>query len=422
MAHLGCAPSVRVMRRSLQLPLLTLSVACGRETPQQSTEVTAQTEETRALEEDSSARESAKPALIPPPRRRSILGVFGFTARSNIQFEALPDSPHQLSATYAFPDRARWYIEPANAKRGQRSVRYRSGPQAWELPPGSGEAAQYQGEQATQALLQLELRRAAMLFPHGLDWSVSEEAAGALHKAGLVTGGHLSARSSAADVPPSSFFSHLSDGSSFEELRDVEWTDGPFGPRPSRWKLISGGTAVWTESIENVDTKVRFVDSHFLPPHLRELPSRGGAEPILLVEVPSRLRRRRSVAARTWEAALEEAKGVIRSTVPAISSASVDPSPVFELGPDGLPRALLIRLISGGDTAPEGWEEAHGESALSRLSPNGELPTSASIQELMDARPEGTASGQPRLRVTFSVGGVETTQLLLPLSPSALGD
>jgi hypothetical protein len=381
-------------------------------------------EETRAIEEGSSAHESPESTLIPPPRRQSILGVYGFTARSNIQFEAMPNSPHQLSATYAFPDRARWYIEPANAKRGQRSVRYRSGPQAWELPPGSSEAAQYQGEQAVQALLQLELRRAAMLWPHGLNWKLSstDGADGVRHRAELVTGGHLSARSSTADTPPSSFFSHLPDGSAFEELRDLEWTDGPFGPRPANWRLVSGDIVVWTESIKSVDTKIRFVDSHFLPPHLRELPSQGEADPILLVEVPARIRRRRSLTAQTWEAALEEAKEAIASTTPRDSSASVDPSPVFELTPDGLPRALLIRLISGGETPPEGWEVAHGESALSRLSASGELPTTASIRELIDAMPEGTANGAARLRVTFSGGKVETSQLLLPLSPSALGD
>ncbi len=412
------------MRRLLRLPLLTLCVACGQDASQQDAKIKAQAEETRAIEEDSSAPESADSTLIPPPRRRAILGVYGFTARSNIRFEAMPNSPHQLSATYAFPDRARWYIEPANAKRGRRSVRYRSGPQAWELPPGSSEAAQYQGEQATRALLQLELRRVAMLWPHGLDWSVSatDGVDGVLRRAELVTGGHLSARSSTADTPPSSFFSHLPDGSAFEELRNLEWTDGPFGPRPASWQLVSGGTAVWTESIESVDTKVHFVDSHFLPPHLRELPSQGEVDPILLVEVPARFRRRRSLSAQTWEAALAEAEEAIASTGPGDPSALVDPSPVFELGPDGLPRTLLIRLISREETPPKGWEMAHGESALSRLSPSGELPTAASIQELIDAKPEGTVNGAARLRVTLLGGEVETSQLILPLSPSALGD
>jgi len=411
---------VRVMRRPLQLTLLTLSVACGEEASQQGAALTSETEASRTLEGDSRAPDSGESALIPPPRRRPILGVFGFTARSKIRFEAMPDSPHQLSATYAFPDRARWYIEPANAERGQRSVRYRSGPQAWELPPGSSEAMQYQGVQATQVLLQLELRRAAMLWPHGVDWS--DGADGALRRAELATGGHLSASGSTGDLPPTSFLSHLPDGSPFEELRDLEWTDGPFGPRPASWRLVSGGAVVWSESIEGLDTEVRFVDSHFLPPHLRALPSVGAADPILLVEVPARLRQRRALTAKTWEAALEEAGELIASIVPASSTASVDPNPVFELGPDGLPKSLLIRLISREESPPEGWELAHGESALSRLSPKGEMPTKASIQELMDAMPEGTSSGRARLRVTLSGGNVETSQLLLPLSPSALGD
>ena len=427
MAHLVRTPSLTVMRCGFHLLPLVLLPACGGDAAAPPEETTTHTDSGADIGEDEDAISqsmSGRDGLIPPPPRRSIQGVYGFTARSNITFEAMPNSPHQLSATYAFPDRARWYLEPAKAKRGQRSVRYRSGPQAWELPPGSGEAAQYRGEQATQALLQLELRRAAMLWPHGLDWSESlvDEPTGAIRTVELETGGQLSARGPSIESPPSSFVSRLSDGSPFEELRDVEWTDGPFGPRPARWTLISGGAAIWTESIESLDTKGRFVDAHFLPPHLRALPSLGEDDPILLVEVPARYRRRHPLAAKTWKAAMKEARELIASTASGTPSSSIDPSPVFELGPDGLPGALFVRLIYGGETAPEGWDEAHGESALSRLFPNGELPTPALIQELIDAVPEGTTSGTPRLRLTFSGEEVDTSQLLLPLSPSDLGD
>ena len=75
---------MRVMRRSLQLSLFTLCAACGREAAQQDAELTMRAEETRAIEEGSSAHESPESTLIPPPRRQSILGVYGFTARSNI--------------------------------------------------------------------------------------------------------------------------------------------------------------------------------------------------------------------------------------------------------------------------------------------------------------------------------------------------
>ena len=404
------------MRSALRLALFSLICACGGETPQESElePTPVQSSPDTPLRGDSE--------LIPPPRRRPILGVFGFTARSSIRFDAMPEAPHQLSATYAFPDRARWYIEPANAQRGQRSVRYRSGPQAWELAPGAGQAERYEGDQATQALLQLELRRAALLWPHGLDWSLREEVDGAVHSAPLKSGGSLIARSSSKGALPSTFSSELPNGSLFEELREIEWTDGPFGSRPSSWRLVSGGAPVWLERIESLDTKVRFVDSHFLPPHLRALPSAGGASPVQLVEVPARLRQRRALQAKTWEGALQEAKELLNATTPPSPAERVDPSPVFELNHDGRPVAVLIRLISRTEETPEGWERAPGESALSRLSPEGALPDAASLQALLNARPSDAESGRARLRVTFDGDAVESTQLLLPLSPSDLED
>ena len=100
MAYLVLAPPVEMMRRLLQASLLILAGACGVETP---TPI-----DTESLEADAStpdANETPVPeALIPPPSRRPIEGVHGFTARSLIEFRALPDSPHRLSATYTFPD------------------------------------------------------------------------------------------------------------------------------------------------------------------------------------------------------------------------------------------------------------------------------------------------------------------------------
>ena len=291
-----------------------------------------------------------------------------------------------------------------------------------ELAPGASQAVQYEGDQATQALLQLELRRAALLWPHGLDWGVSEGESGAVHTAQVPTGGSLKARALDTGAPPSTFSSALPDGSPFEELREVEWTDGPFGPRPLSWRLVSGGAPVWFERIESLDTRVRFVDSHFLPPHLRALPSVGGASSIQLVEVPARLRQRRALQAKTWEGALEEARELLGATNPPSPTDRVDPSPVFELSRDGRPVAVLIRLISRTEEAPEGWELAPGESALSRLSPEGALPDAASVQALIQAKPADTESGRARLRVTFDGDAVASSQLLLPLSPSDLGD
>lgn len=425
MAYLVFAPSLKQMRRLLQLPLLTLVVACCDEAPSPPTTLQElpETDEPTLHTEDTPSTATGE-TLVPPPPRRPLEGVHGFTSRSRIEFGALPDLPHRLTATYTFPGRARWYLEPADAKRGQRSVRYQSGPQVWELAPGKGEAVRYQGDQEAQALLQLRLRRAALLWPLGFDWKEGLlEGQGALIQiAELESGELLGARFRTSDSPPASFFSRLPGGGMFEELLDVEWTEGPLGLRPARWVLFSGGVKVWTEEIERLHTDVRYVDGHFLPPHLRTLPAQGEVDTILLVEVPARVRRRHALSVSTWEEALAEAKRIIASTRRLELPGEVDSDPVFELDDDALPHALFVRLSVLGEEIPEGWEEAAGESALSRLIPDGRLPGPAEVAVLSASRPEGALTGTPRLRIGLVDGEIETTQLLLPLTVSVSGD
>lgn len=258
-------------RRASQLLLLAFACGCGQdsEAPVEPTVTMS-----AAPRDDITETTSTDEELVPPGPREPIDGVHGFIATSRIDFEALPDSPHRVSATYTFPDRARWHIEPANASTGQRTVIYRSGPQAWGLTPGSGEAVRAHADDEARVLLQLELRRAAMIWPRGVEWrdGHTETQGVQVRIAEVETGGLLGARSETSSSTPSSFYSELPGGGTFEELRDLEWTDGPLGLRPERWTLFSGGAVVWTETIESMDTSVRYVDGHFLPPHLRELP------------------------------------------------------------------------------------------------------------------------------------------------------
>jgi hypothetical protein len=271
------------MHRQTCIALLASLCACVQESPAlvEGSE-TPNAEVSRASGDP--APSALSDALVPPPPRRSISGIFGFTARSLIEFKALPNSPHRLTSTYGFPERARWYIEPAKASTGQRSVRYRSGPQVWELFPGESEAARYQEGQELQAFLQLELRRAALLWPRGVNWETNSAD-------GVKGTGSLRATAQEVGALPSSIASEI-DGVLFEEFRDIEWVEGPLGQRPMRWTLYHQGAEVWTEKIERFHTNIRYVDGHFLPPHLRDLPGEESSGAILLAEVPARVRRR----------------------------------------------------------------------------------------------------------------------------------
>jgi hypothetical protein len=329
-----------------------------------------------------------------------------------------------LTVTYGFPDRARWYLEPAQAEVGQRSVRYRSGPQVWELFPGASEAAQYQEEQELRAFLQLELRRAALLWPHGFEWETrvadGQDASVLTASSSIKTGGALSVTLETG-CPPTSFRSEL-DGEVFEEYRNVKWTEGPLGKRPLSWTLYHSGVEIWAETIDRFHADIRYVDGHFLPPHLRELPGGDESDSVLLGEVPARVRRRYALSAPSWEEAHAEAKRIIATNKGLGLPGVIDPNPVFELDSEGLPSALFVRLILVEQIVPQGWEEASGESALSLLIPSGRLPSSADVESLMAARPKGAEVGTPRLRLRLVGGEIETSQLLLPLTPGVHGD
>lgn len=366
-----------------------------------------------------------QPALIPPPPRASVDGIRGFTALSTVRFAGPPSPTHRLSATYTFPDRARWYLEPANAATGQRTVIYRSGPQVWQLAPSTSTAARFHDQQELQALLQLELRRAALFWPRGIAWEdglVDGPGPASVRIFQLADGCLLGARFRGSSILPTSFFSRLPGGAVFEDLLDVQWAAGPQGSRPVSWSLHSSEIEVWSETIEEISTDVRYVDAHFLPPHLRELPTTETQDPILLVEVPARTRQRHSISSRTWPAALAEALAILNEARELGLQGTLDPNPVFELDGEARPRALFIRLIRGTGDTPDGWERAAGESALSRLALDAGLPERSQVDQLRAARPQGTRTGPARVRLGLVEGRVSTVQLMVPLVSEDGGD
>ena len=410
------------MRKLTCIALTASLCACGQEAAIPSDEAETPLK-ARLVEADLPSLNEPVAALTPPPPRRPVDGVFGFTARSLIEFSALPDSPHRLTSTYGFPERARWYLEPAGATTGQRSVRYRSGPQVWELFPGASEAARYQDEQELHAFLQLELRRAALMWPRGIKWTEENEPDRDVktftHQ--LKIGGTLRATLAGAERLPSSFSSEI-DGTPLEAYRAVKWGDGPLGERPISWTLWHRDVEIWVETIERLHIDIRYVDGHFLPPHLRELPrdSEGGAT--LLGEVPARVRKRQPLFARSWAEAIPEAVGLISDLTELGLPGVIDKDPVFELDESGLPAALFLRIVLNETTLPDGWEEAPGESALSLMLSDGDTPTAAAITRLQMSCPADAKTGTPRLRVRLVNGEPESSQLLLPLIPSVSGD
>ena len=412
------------MRKLTCIALTASLCACAQEAATPSDEEAETPLKARLVDADLPSSSEPVSALTPPPPRRSVDGIFGFTARSLIEFSAPPDSPHRLTSTYGFPERARWYLEPAGATTGQRSVRYRSGPQVWELFPGASEAARYQDEQELHAFLQLELRRAALMWPRGIKWTEENEPDRDVktftHQ--LKIGGTLRATLAGAERLPSSFSSEI-DGTPLEAYRAVKWGDGPLGERPISWTLWHRDAEIWVETIERLHIDIRYVDGHFLPPHLRELPGDSMDSAALLAEVPARVRKKQPLSARSWAEAIPEAVGLISDLTEFSLPGVLDKDPVFELNESGLPTALFLRIVLNETvTLPDGWEEAPGESALSLMLSDGEMPNAAAITRLQQACPSDAKAGTPRLRVRLVDGEPGSSQLLLPLAPSVSDD
>lgn len=180
----------------------------------------------------------AKPADEAPivfAPRAPIAGMRLVTATSTLRFEGLEDRPHRLVANYLFPDRARWSLRAIGEERerGARLLRYRAGERYFALAPGEVASDELEGREAHQALLQFELRRAALLWPDGFAW----EPDGAARVAQVVGHGTLRAEFAAdalASARPIRFSSAYEDGEPCERFEAVRWrSDARWPPASS---------------------------------------------------------------------------------------------------------------------------------------------------------------------------------------------
>ena len=149
----------------------------------------------RALAHDShvsrqsSTQEPLEALPEKPERRRAINGIASVYSKSTLVFPKAPDQRFESEATFVFPDRARWRISrlpevqvdgstgtPNVEDRRARSLRFRWGTGIWVVDYGKIESQSFQDEQRRLALLQLELRRVAMIWPAELDWKTTENA------------------------------------------------------------------------------------------------------------------------------------------------------------------------------------------------------------------------------------------------------
>jgi hypothetical protein len=352
---------------------------------------------------------------------KPIAGLAGFQSTSTIVYDAAPDRPHVLETTYVFPDRARWYLTLRDADASVRHLEYRCGEVYFEIGESSREStlvtrgrtdANAWDDPWLDKCAATELRRALFLWPDGFDWREGK----GVRTAQTAYGFKLEA-DSLQDGRPSLMQAIGSTGDSANDsvlasYNRIEWQELRGRWWPKSMELSHGSSAVWTETVDSVETSVHFLDEFFVPPD-RRLAASGAVR----ADSPAALTRRVALPANTdWPTARERASKLATDELAKLVAAGwqSDAGTWFELGDDGRPSACLLRLRPSSRPAPEGFELVAETTAMCATVAGVDGDLAAAIASLRAALPAGTTSARPMLRMTASG---ERTQVILPLRP-----
>ncbi len=360
------------------------------------------------------------PDGAPPGARSRVGGLLALQARSVVHFHVPEGSPapapHQLVVTFAFPDRARWRLEPLAGRPGGRRIAYRFGASAWVLEPDQARSRQLAGEEAAGLLGALELRQALMLWPHGATWIGGSDQ----RRAELAGGRVLVAHLDAGGAGPTSIEVRDSLGTVHERFAGIEWARFEGRSWPARFDFQVRGQPVWREELTEVELDVRHVDAFFQPHDMRPPPPASGTRPPQLVEVSrQRLRRVELPEGCDWPTAERRFTSLLAAEAEELEPLTLDASLRVELDPRGAPVALF--LVLAGDAPaelPVGYRTEPAGSALALLVDDPLEIDSELLRELGRASPEGVTAAWParaRLRPPGAEG--PRAQVLLPLAP-----
>lgn len=353
-----------------------------------------------------------------PGPRTGIAGLGGFRTVSRIDFGT---SQNRLTAIYLFPDRARWHFENYAAKeRSEHQFVYRLGARVAEFGNGKP-SAELDDASRDVVVLQMELRRAAMLWPDGFEWAEldartrtaavhldsakREQVLGSL-VAVLADGGRpgrIEARDTADHV--------------VETLEVKSWQEHGGRSWPATL-AVGGASGGFVETVESIDTRIHYLDLSFRPPDRRDPAAVAKPGEVLPRDLVAMTYAVHPLPTGTgWDTARERARAWIaeaRSTIEPLGHA-VDPVPTFELGSDGLPESCLVRLAAPAFPAPEGYETRH--ERLGVFLPLQELRQAdrAVLERLRRAVPADARPGIPYLRLHDRAQ--LPVELVLPFEP-----
>lgn len=366
---------------------------------------------------------TATPNESPGPRQ-SIAGMKSIECSSTVVYAKLPGAPHRLQADYAFPDRARWWLGVGTELSTRRRMLFRFGTACYALDPDTQFSRRLEGPEQQLTCIQLEMRRALLLWPAGFAWQRDgKQASAAIPPLGTLGVVFADAQ---AKTPISLSFTD-SNGNPGDEYRAIAWRTEKDKAWPTRFELWHDKVLVWSETVDAIDTGTRFIDSFFVPPDTRE---KTAARPLEVgavrpADLPENRSQRVALQPRTsWDAARAEQARLVTSRKADLEShgLKLEGPATFEVSEDLQPTAVVLRLAPCREpldpALAKDWPLTRERPGISTFVMGLPALTPPHLADLRAAVPRDAQCGQPYVRFDPAHPD-QHVMLLLPLAPRA---
>lgn len=364
-----------------------------------------------------------KPAIARPAARVAVGGMASIDCASIVVYASAPDTPHRLNATYAFPDRARWWLGLGDGQSPERVMRLRFGDAIFAVENQASASRELLAGERTEAVVQLEMRRALLSWPHGFDWKREANVA----HASIAGVGKLTARfTDAVAATPIALEFTADDGKPGDSFRAIQWRDDKGKAWPVSLELWHDDARVWSETVRTVDTQSRFIDSFFLPPDKRDGSSSRPLEVgnVRSTDLPEcRVQRIPLKDGTTLAVAFEEWQRTFAARTQELASRglTLEEKVTLEVDSDAAPRALLMRLAPTRAAVPEDVAKSFAvvleRPALTTFVMGLKSVSKGPLESLTRAVPSDATPGVPYLRFDPKKP-TEHVLLVLPLVPA----
>jgi hypothetical protein len=259
----------------------------------------------------------------------------------------------------------------------------------------------------------MELRRALFLWPDGFEW----RGEGDLRTAQSDCGTKLDARLAEGGRPTSVSASLTDPDAWIATYRDITWRElrGRWWPASMRLELV--GHAVWTETVDSIETAIHLLDEFFVPPDRRVT---GVAPNVVRADLPAALELRVALPVDCdWAAARERASQLEAGELAKLVAAGwrADVGQWFALDERGRPSACVLRLRPTAGAAPSGWALSRESTAVCAAVSSLETELAAVLGRVRSTIPPGALAATPMVRVV-TAGAQTRVQLVLPLRPA----